>query len=86
MAWGKVPVKKKQVVVVGGKESKAEQSHHELEVGNRGKDDWDLKKIISAQEEENCRLTAELARKDELLKAYEAVLAERGDKLLFCKG
>lgn len=44
-------MKKKQVVVVGGKESKVEPSHHKLEVGNRGKEDCDLKKIIAGKTE-----------------------------------
>ncbi|KAL6573708.1 hypothetical protein OROHE_002167 [Orobanche hederae] len=77
-SWVKAPMKEKHVVTKERKVLKAEQSsHHEHGGGGKGQRDCNLEKSVAAPEEEIIRLKAELAKKDELLKAYEAVLAQK---------
>lgn len=71
-SWVKTPMKKKHVVTKERKVLNVEQSHHEHGGGFKGKRNCNLEKSVAAPEEEIIRLKAELAKKDELLKAYEA--------------
>ncbi|KAL8091240.1 uncharacterized protein LOC141696933 [Apium graveolens] len=71
-SWVKTPMKKNHVVTKERKVLKVEQSHHEHGGGGKGQGNCILEKSVAAPEEEIIRLKAELAKKDELLKAYEA--------------
>ncbi|KAL6567967.1 hypothetical protein OROGR_001635 [Orobanche gracilis] len=71
-SWAKTPMKNKHVVTKERKVLKFEQSHHQHGGGGKGQRNCNLEKSVAAPEEEIIRLKAELAKKDELLKAYEA--------------
>ncbi|RAL41201.1 hypothetical protein DM860_017750 [Cuscuta australis] len=64
---------------IEGEGYKAEQSCPELKkTENTLNGDYNLKKLLTVLEEENSRLASELARKNELLKAYEMMLPKTG--------
>ncbi|KAK1347595.1 hypothetical protein POM88_055035 [Heracleum sosnowskyi] len=86
-SWVKAPLSKKQVAAKEREDCKAEQSQHECGGRSEGQRDggWSegqvdvyLQMILA---DENSRLKAELAKKDDLLKQYELFLAQSGAKL-----